>query len=101
MGGVFFDGTTSYLWRHAFPLEVQDRLVSTDCPNGTVTNSDLEHAGLLAQLAVMASVADLTYATVENLSDNTPAVSTTLLRCPASLKAPSPNLAPPLGFAPR
>jgi len=75
MGGVFFDGTTSYLWRHAFPLAVQDRLVSTDRPHGTVTNSDLEHAGLLAQLAVMASVADLTYATVENLSDNTPAVS--------------------------
>ena len=35
---------------------VQDRLVSTDRPHGTVTNSDLEHAGLLAQLAVMASV---------------------------------------------
>ena len=75
MGGVFFDRTNSYIWRHAFPLEVQNRLVSTDRPHGTVTNSDLEHAGLLAQLAVMASVADLTYATVENLSDNTPAVS--------------------------
>ena len=52
MGGVFFDRTNSYIWRHAFPLEVQDRLVSTDRPHGTVTNSDLEHAGLLAQLAV-------------------------------------------------
>jgi len=76
MGGVFFDGTNSYLWRHAFLLEVQNQLVSTDRPHGSVTNSDLEHAGLLAQLvAVMASVTSLQYATVENLSDNTPAVS--------------------------
>jgi len=75
MGGVFFDRTNSYLWRHSFPLEVQNRLVSTNCPHGSVTNSDLEHAGLLAQLAVMASVTNLQYATVENLSDNIPAVS--------------------------
>ena len=76
MGGVFFTpDSASYLWRHPFPHEVQRRLVSAAHPTGTVTNSDLEHAGLLAQLSAMTLVADLRYATIVNFSDNTPAVS--------------------------
>ena len=50
MGGVFFDHTSQgFVWRQPFPQEVQDRLVSTTNPEGTITNSDLEHAGLLGK----------------------------------------------------
>jgi len=60
MGGVFFTSdSAAYLWRHPFPQEVQSRLVSAAHPTGTVTNSDLEHAGLLGQLSVMTLVANL------------------------------------------
>jgi hypothetical protein len=42
---------------------------------GHITNSDLEHAGLIAQTDVMAHSHPVRYATLENFSDNTPAVS--------------------------
>ena len=48
MGGVYFDHLgKSYLWRLPFPPDIQANLVSTDNPNGMLTNSDLEHTGLL------------------------------------------------------
>lgn len=76
MGGVYYDSDgQGYLWRHPFPEDVQASLVSKANPFGRVTNSDLEHAGLLAQVAVMGTTHDLRYATVTNGSDNTPAVS--------------------------
>ena len=76
MGGVFWDHTgRPFLWRVPFSPDVQARLVSTDNPTGSVTNSDLEHAGLIAQLEVQSTSHDTTYATICNLSDNTPAVS--------------------------
>ena len=76
MGGVYFDADgNSFLWRQPFPQEVSSRLVSTDNPKGTVTNSDLEQAGLLAQLSLMATTHDTRYATIVNACDNTPAVS--------------------------
>ena len=50
MGGTFFDSSgNAYLWRFPFPQDIQGALVFVDNPSGTVTNSDLEHAGLLAQ----------------------------------------------------
>ena len=52
MGGVHYDEEGNpYVWRAAFPAEVQSKLVSADNPTGTITNSDLEHTGMLAQLA--------------------------------------------------
>ena len=76
MGGVYFDHTgQGYLWRHPFAADVQRNLVSTTNPEGTITNSDLEHAGLLGQLALMATTHDIRYATLANGSDNTPAVT--------------------------
>ena len=76
MGGVYWDHTgRPYLWRVPFPSDVQSRLVSTDNPTGSITNSDLEHAGLIAQLDVQCTSHSTTYATICNLSDNTPAVS--------------------------
>ena len=76
MGGVYFDASgLAYVWRLPFGDLIQRRLVSADNPNGDVTNSDLEHAALLAQVDTMAQTHDVRYATLENFSDNTPAVS--------------------------
>ena len=76
MGGVYFDPEQSpYLWRFPFPADVQARLVSADNPTGDITNSDLEHAGLLGQVSLMAVTHDVRYATLTNGTDNTPALS--------------------------
>ena len=76
MGGIYFDAQgQGYVWRQPFPESVQRLLVSVDNPNGSVTNSDLEHAALLGQVDIMCCNHDVRYATLENCSDNTPAVS--------------------------
>jgi hypothetical protein len=76
MGGVYFDSAgNAFVWRERFPHAVQRRLVSHSNPSGDVTNSNLEHAGLLAQVDLMTDTHDVCYATIENFSDNTPAVS--------------------------
>ena len=76
MGGTYFDSQgDSYLWRLPFPQDVQDSLVSSDNPSGVITNSDLEHAGLIAQTAVVASTHNVRYATIANGGDNTPSLS--------------------------
>ena len=76
MGGVYYDHTgQGYVWRAPFPDSVQRRLVSTDNPTGTITNSDLEQAGMLAQLSLIAAQHSLPYATISTGCDNTPAVS--------------------------
>jgi hypothetical protein len=76
MGGVYFDASgQGYVWRFPFPDDVQSQLVSKANPSGQVTNSDLEQAGLLAQVSVISHHHDVAYATLANGSDNTPAVS--------------------------
>jgi hypothetical protein len=64
MGGVYFDGASNaFVWREPSPHAVQRRLVSHNNPTGDVTNSDLEHAGLLAQVDLMTETHDVCYAT--------------------------------------
>ena len=76
MGGVYFDSTgRAIVWRCPFPQDIQDNLVSVDNPAGTLTNSDLEQAALLAQISLQSTTHDTTYATVLNFCDNTPAIS--------------------------
>jgi hypothetical protein len=58
MGGVWLPATTNshippLLWRAPFPPHIQARLVSTNNPQGTITNSDLELAGLLAHQDIL------------------------------------------------
>ena len=75
MGGVYYDSDgTPYVWRQPFPDKVQRRLVSADNRSGTITNSDLEQAGLLAQVTIMTEHHSVRYATISNGLDNTPAV---------------------------
>jgi hypothetical protein len=75
MGGVHFvplpDGTVEpLLWRSPFPPEVAARLVSSDNRDGTITNSELELAGSVAQLEVLAQAFDVREKTVHNSSDS-------------------------------
>ena len=76
MGGVYYDGEGNpYVWRYPFPSKVQAALVSEDNPTGTVTNSDLEHTGMLAQVALIADRHPVQYTTIATFVDNTPADS--------------------------
>ena len=76
MGGVIFDALGhSYFWRYPFPPEVQQRLVSADNPHGDITNSDLEHAGVIAQAFLIGDMPNSTYATALTGCDNTSAVA--------------------------
>lgn len=98
MGGVFFTPPTPttpaaqpFLWRSPFPLHIQQDLVSFQNPTGSITNSDLELAGTIAQLDIVCHHQDVREATILTMSDNTPAVawqgkgSTTTTKAPAYL----------------
>jgi len=77
-GGVCFGITRNLppiVWRVAFPVHIQQALVSLDNPHGTITNSALEMAGLLCQWLVLEHLADLTHAHVAIGCDNTPTVA--------------------------
>jgi hypothetical protein len=79
-GGVWFSGTTTIqptVWRIQFPKYVIANLVSDNNNNGTLTNSDLEMAGLLCQWLVLECIAphSLQYNTIGIFSDNTPTVA--------------------------
>ena len=76
MGGVFFaPDQQAYIWRYPFSPEIQRRLVSADNPNGSITNSDLEQAGMVSHLDIIATTLPTTYCTITTGGDNTPAVS--------------------------
>ena len=64
-----------YVWRDPIPSSVQQALVSTDNPSGSITNSDIELMGTIAHEATLAAVHDLRHCTIATLSDNTPAVA--------------------------
>jgi hypothetical protein len=90
-GGLATMGHAPVLWRQPFPLSIQQNLVSFTNPTGTVTNSDLELAGVIAHQDVVAQQFDIRESTTATLCDNTPAVfwsrkgSTTTLKAPAYL----------------
>ena len=76
MGGVLFaDGKPPLLWQVPFPPDIQSCLISTKNPNGDITNSDLEQAGVLAQADVANTVFNLRAWTLTTLNDNITAIS--------------------------
>ena len=76
MGGVLFaDGKQPLLWRAPFPPNIQACIISTKNPNGDITNSNLEQAGVLAQADVVNTVYDLHNWTLATLNDNIMAIS--------------------------
>ena len=79
-GGVWFSGTSQLhptVWRIKFPPYIIANLVSDKNPNGHITNSDLEMAGLLCQWLVLECISphSLQFATAGMFSDNTPTVA--------------------------
>jgi hypothetical protein len=92
LGGIYYDSSgTPYVWRFPLPAEVQARLVSADNPSGSVTNSDTEHAALIAQTDIMAMNHDVAYVTLANGTDNTPANSR-VVKGSLSSDGPAANL---------
>ena len=84
MGGTFFIPTPwstplnpdyyPFVWRATFPDTIQQRLITLDNPNGSITNSDLELAGTVAHHDVIASKLDAAELTIGTAHDNYAAV---------------------------
>jgi len=76
MGGVWFlPNGECLVWRQAFPPHVQAQLISITNMTGSITNSDLELAGILAHQDVLVHAADMRELTIALLNDNQPAIS--------------------------
>jgi hypothetical protein len=78
MGGVWLDAgqrLPPLLWRQSFPPDVTSAVISWENPAGTLTNSDLEQAGLVCQPDILAQHYDVRERTICAMSDNTPALS--------------------------
>ena len=83
MGGCWLPAVngstiTPFLWRSRFPQAITDSLVSDDNPQGTVTNSDLELAGMIAHADTMVQQYDCAGRTLVPLGDNIPSVAWSL-----------------------
>ncbi|MEM7495226.1 MAG: hypothetical protein AAF471_03635 [Myxococcota bacterium] len=81
-GGVWFSmidepAFPPMVWRAAFPEDITDSIRSTARPNGTVTNSDLEMAGVLLAFLVLECMVDLRHRHIAIWCDNTPTVAWT------------------------
>jgi len=84
MGGVWIPplptstnqhcATPPLVWREPFPEHLQRRLVTWENPTGTINNSDLELAGVIALQDILAQVTSVRKLTLATLSDNTLAV---------------------------
>jgi hypothetical protein len=77
-GGVWMSGRRELkpvVWRLEFPPEIQAEVVSFANPWGSITNSDLEMGGLLAQFLVLEHVAPMHLEHAAAWCDNTPTVS--------------------------
>jgi hypothetical protein len=80
-GGAWFPGdsltpregwlkNTPDVWQLEWPDSVHAKLVSSDNPNGTITNSDLELAGGLLHLDYIAQTFDTRECTIVSKGDN-------------------------------
>ena len=77
LGGVIIgEGlqATPTVFRMQWPPDISDSIVSDDNPTGSITNSDLEMAGLLVLWLVMEEVCDVKDSHVALFSDNSPTV---------------------------
>ena len=62
------------VFRLEWPPDIKEMIVTDNNPNGTITNSDLEMAGLLMLWLVMEEVCEVKNAHVALFSDNSPTV---------------------------
>ena len=80
-GGVWFSGSNTDLppivWRVPWPPDITRDIISSSNPSGSITNSDLEMAGMLLHYLVLECICDLRHVHVAAWCDNTPTVSWT------------------------
>jgi hypothetical protein len=79
-GGVWLSGTKQLapvVWRVEWPDDIRQQVVSFDNPSGTLTNSDLEMAGMVLHYLVLEHLVALKHVHVAAWCDNTPTVSWT------------------------
>jgi hypothetical protein len=79
-GGVWLSGSLllpPVVWRIEWPMDIQQQMVSYDNPNGSISNLDLEMAGMLAHYLVLEHLVSLHHVHVAAWCDNTPTVSLT------------------------
>lgn len=80
-GGAWFPGdslvpregwlqNTPVVWQLEWPDSIREKLVSSDNPSGTITNSDLELAGGLLHLDCLAQTFDTRERTIVSKGDN-------------------------------
>ena len=80
MGGVWIDAQQQrlvppLLLRQRFPPDITSTVISWENPSSTLTNSDLEQAGLICHPDILAQQYDIRERTLRAMSDNTPALS--------------------------
>jgi hypothetical protein len=79
-GGVWLSGTlhlSPVVWRLEWPVDIQNNVVSFSNPTGSITNSDLEMAGMLIHYLVLEHLVALKHVHVAAWCNNTPTVSWT------------------------
>jgi hypothetical protein len=64
-----------YVWRHPFPAQIQQQVVTAENPTGAINNSELELVGLLLLVHLASSLANHPYPTLWCASDNIAAVA--------------------------
>ena len=77
LGGVIIGerkAVKPIVFRWQWPRDISDSIISDRNPNGTITNSDLEMAGLLMLWLVMEEVCDVKDSHIALFSDNSPTV---------------------------
>jgi hypothetical protein len=78
VGGVWFSGRLALpptVWRVVWPNDITTNVVSDSNPLGTITNSDLEMAGVVLHQLVLERLVDLRHNRSVIHCDNTPSVS--------------------------
>jgi hypothetical protein len=79
-GGVWLSGSlflSPIVWRVEWPADISASVISFHNPEGTITNSDLEMAGMLLHYIVLEHMVALRHVHVAAWCDNTPTVSWT------------------------
>ena len=74
-GVLFCTQKTPAMWQASFPEDIQCHIMSTDNATGDLTNSDLEHAGILAQADMATFLFNLWALTLMTLNDNIATIS--------------------------
>ena len=73
MGGIWLSPDPTFpptLWRHPFPPDIQQALVSYENPTGTITNSDLELTAQIAAQDILVHLRDCRERTTSTFTDN-------------------------------